>query len=183
MRSTPASPAPVALRPSTAAAWWGLGGTAAVLVDAIVRLTPKALAPWQTGDGGPDLALLTAAVVAAMIYLEGWRGFHLRFAPRAVHRAATLHRAPGWAAALAPLTVMGLLYATRRRLIGSWALIAGIVALVFSLRLAPAGLRAAVDAGVVAGLATGLLSLALHQARALRGQLPPVPPDWPDASA
>jgi hypothetical protein len=164
---------------------WAVVGLLAVLVDAIVRLLPRALEPILSGsDGslGPIGALAYVASIVSLAYSEGYRGFQLRFSPRVVVRALALARArkgKTWLVALAPVMVMGLVHATRRRLIGSWCLVLGIVGLVLLVRLLPQPWRGAIDAGVVVGLSWGTLATLVLTVRALRGDVPNIDPDLP----
>jgi hypothetical protein len=114
---------------------------------------------------------------------EGYRAFHQNFSPRVVVRAQYLsaHPRPLFVA-LAPLYCMGLLHATRRRLITSWALTIGIVAIVLLVRGLPRPWRGIVDAGVVAGLTCGVLSIVYFTVRGLRGAPMPVASDVPAPS-
>jgi hypothetical protein len=114
-----------------------------------------------------------------MAYFEGYRGFQLRFSPRAVVRAQTLGQAPWWCRLLAPLYCMGMVHATRRRLAGTWGMIAGIVMMVLLIRWLPQPWRGAVDAGVVVGLSWGVLSILDQTRRALLGQAAGIDPDLP----
>jgi hypothetical protein len=75
---------------------------------------------------------------------------------------------------------MGLFGATRRRLIVSWCLYAGLVVVIVSVRQVPQPWRGVIDAGVVAGLALGVLAVLYYVALALRGEPMPVPTDVPD---
>ena len=84
---------------------------------------------------------------------------------------------------LAPLFLMALVEATRRRLIINWLLVVVITALVLALRRTPQPYRGIVDAGVVAGLVWGTLATLYFCLAALRGrpiagdpELPPVEP-------
>jgi hypothetical protein len=159
---------------------WGIGGVLLILLQAVVRLTPMALAVFD----GTLTAVHWVAVVlwsAFMIYSEAWRGFHLRFSPRAVVRSLALAREkPPLLALLAPLVAMGLLYATRRRLIASYVLLIMIVAVVVAVRMLPHPWRGIVDVGVVLGLLGGALSLLFHTILALTGRPPQVAPEFPD---
>lgn len=162
-----------------AAAIWGLTGVIALLAQAIVRLAPMAWAPIRAGDLGAVHVAVAVPWVAMMVWTEGVRGFHQRFSPRAVVRAAALPRAPGWVQALAPAACMGLVWATRRRLIASWVLLLGIIALIVGVQQLPYPWRGIVDLGVVAGLGTGLASLLWHAARAWAGTWPDQDPEIP----
>lgn len=168
------------MRPTTLSAWlafvWSIGGTAAVLLEAIVRLVPRALVLLEDPEPVPLVA--AAAWSAFMVWTEGWRGFHQRFNPRVVARAARLTTRPWWSAVLGPLVVMGLLDATPRRLAASWLLVAMIVLLIVGVQRLADPWRAVVDAGVVLGLSFGTASLALHTVRAIRGTARPVDPEF-----
>lgn len=161
-------------------AWWGIAGVLVLLSQAIVRLTPIALEPLRQGDLTPLQQGLAAAWVGGMVWAEGWRGFHQRFAPRVIVRASHVHAAPRLVQALAPLACMGLIWATRRRRIASRALLAGVVTAVISVRWLPYPWRGVVDAGVVAGLAVGVASILWHLGLALAGHPPDVDPQLPD---
>jgi len=162
--------------------YWGVGGVVLMLVDAILRLSPVAARAFTHDLGVGELAALVA-LCAGMAWVEGFKGFHQRFAPRTIKRAALLRGAPPLAGWLAPLTAMGMLYATRRRLMGSWGLVVGILVLIVGLRFAPPLWRSMVDAGVCTGLSIGVVSLLVHAGRALRGTLPTLDADFPEASS
>jgi hypothetical protein len=149
-------------------ALWGAVGVIALLVRAVVGLTPIALAPLRAGQlGGLELAVLVAWC-AFMAYTEGYRGFQLRFSPFVAARVLEIRDRPSaLRVALAPAFCMGLFDATRRRLIVSWALLLGVTALVVVVRLLDQPWRGIVDAGVVVGLSWGTLSLVVSVVRAL----------------
>ncbi|ABS27332.1 hypothetical protein [Anaeromyxobacter sp. Fw109-5] len=163
-----------------AAAAWGLIGVTALLLNAVVRLTPVAvqgfaayrLEAWQWA--------LAAGNVAFMGYFEGYRGFQQGFAPRVVARALHLARHPRpLHVALAPLFCMGLFHASRRRLVTSWTLLLSIVGIVLAVRTIAQPYRGIVDAGVVVGLGWGLAALAASAWRAMAGDPPRVSPELP----
>ncbi len=162
---------------------WAVGGVVLLLLKAIVGLTPlalQALAMPLTGGHWVALALW----VAFMVYTEAWRGFHKQFSPRVVARALHLadHPRP-LHVALAPMFAMGMIHATRKRLIVAWGLVFGIVTLVVLLRFVPQPWRGIVDTGVVLGLLLGALSIGWHLARALGGHPPDIASDVPAAGA
>ncbi len=96
-----------------------------------------------------------------MAYAEGYKGFHLGFAPRVVARAHYLAANPRpLHVILAPLFCMGYIYATRKRQILSIALTLMIVCFVLIARMMPQPWRGILDAGVVVGLSLGVLSIA-----------------------
>lgn len=156
---------------------WGILGVATLLGFSVVRLSKPALALADAELGAHHVGVLVVWC-GFMLYAEAWRGFHKQFSPRVVQRAFTLP-ARGHLLALAPLVCMGLLHATRKRRIVAWSLVTGIFVLVLIVRSLPEPWRGIVDVGVVLGLAGGTLSIAFHTVRALRGDLPGVPADWP----
>jgi hypothetical protein len=161
-------------------ALWGIAGVLAILVDAVARLLPIVVDLADYTLAPAELAALIGWIVVMAIG-EGWRGFHRQFSPRVVTRALHLEarRSPRWVIVLAPLYCMGLVYATRRRLLTSWILTFGIVALVVAVRELAQPWRGIVDAGVVVGLAIGTLSIVYFVVRAARGHAIPVAPDVP----
>jgi hypothetical protein len=166
--------------------YWGLLGVIGLIAAAVLRLTPRM---WElTGHAlGPLHWLVLLVFTPYMAYAEGYKGFHLNFAPRVVARALYLREMPPVSMArqllltlLAPLFCMSFFHATRRRLLISWLLTSAIVALVIVVSRTPQPWRGIVDTGVVTGLALGLLSLLWHWQRwAIRGVRPAVPLDLP----
>jgi hypothetical protein len=76
---------------------------------------------------------------------------------------------------LGPLYSMGLIHATRKRLITSWAVSLGVATLVAMVKRLPAVWRFILDAGVVVGLSYGSLSILYLFFQAWRtGQAPKV---------
>ena len=161
--------APRDLRPiGLVAAGWGVLGVAALLTRAIWRLSPVAVDGLSAGL--PVWGWLAAAGwIAFMAYFEGYRGFQRGFAPRVVARAAELARSPSpLRVLLAPLYCMSLFAAARRRMIVSWTLLAGIVALIVGVARLAQPVRGVVDAGVVVGLGWGLGAVVVLAACAVR---------------
>jgi len=159
-----------------AAGLWGVLGVIAILVKAIVQLTPIALAVRHMSLTTIHWIVLAVWVVF-IVYSEGYRAFHKAFSPRVVARAQhlTAHPRPLFVA-LAPLYCIGLVHATRKRLVVSWCVTIGIVGLVLLVRLLDQPWRGIIDAGVVLGLMVGVLSIVYYTI----GQDPPVPPDVPE---
>ena len=124
---------------------------------------------------------LYAFSVVFMAYAEGYKGFQLRFSPRVIARAARIGQAPWWCKPLAPLFCMGLVYATRRRLIASWVLLLGIITLVMLISGLAQPWRGAIDAGVVVGLSWGMISVLAAAGQHLRGRSPEISADMPTA--
>ena len=148
--------------------YWGITGVLGILLYAILRLAPKvltmtehALTPLQWGS--------LIVFVLYMAHAEGYKGFYLNFAPRVVARANCLRlqysndlNSPvsGFLPILfAPLFCMGYFYATRKRMITSFLVTAGIVCLVQVVGLLSQPWRGIIDAGVVVGLGIGVCSI------------------------
>jgi hypothetical protein len=163
-------------------ATWGVLGVVLLLVQAIVKLGIVAADPFVNGSGLTPLeSAVCAAWVLGNIYAEGYRGFQKAFVPRAVARAFHLAAEPRPLSVLfAPFYAMALFRARPKRLAISWALVAFIVLAVVFIRRLPAPWRSIVDAGVVAGLVWGTVSLLTTFVRALRGDVPVYPLDLPD---
>ena len=163
--------------------YWGIAGVVLLLASAIIRLTPRVLELFDLPLSVPQWLLL-AGFSLFMLYSEGWKGFHLNFAPRVVARAEGLRRTPQLLLVLlAPLVCMGYLHATRKRQIISLTLTASIITLVLLVRLLPQPWRGIIDAGVVLGLGFGTLSILWHWLRLdLAGIAPGVAADLPEVS-
>lgn len=169
------------------AQFWGLLGVIALLASAVWRLAPRIV---ELADFalGPLHWLLLVVFTPYMAYAEGYKGFHLNFAPRVVARALYLREMQGSGmqrtllAVLAPAFCMGYFHATRRRMLVSWLVSAAIVALVLAVSHTPQPWRGIIDAGVVTGLALGIASLLWHWQRAWRGIRPDLALDLPAAS-
>lgn len=158
---------------------WGLIGVLALLVDAIYRLTPYALDLTRRSLDAVEIAALVGWV-AFNGYSEGYRAFHRQFSPRVIARARALDANPRpLHVVLAPLFVMGMIHATRKRLIVSWVIAAFIVGIVIVVRMLDQPWRGIIDAGVVIALAWGVASMLYYAARAFAGHPMPVDPDLP----
>jgi hypothetical protein len=165
--------------------YWGLCGVVGLIASAVWRLTPRIV---ELTDASLGLLhwLVLAVFTPYMAYAEGYKGFHLNFAPRVVARAWYLRdmQSPGslqgfLLTLLAPAFCMGYFHATRRRMLVSWLVSSAIVALVIAVSHTPQPWRGIVDAGVVTGLGMGIASLLWHWQRAWRGIKPEVPLDLP----
>lgn len=161
--NSPPSPEPGASPLHAGVYLWAICGVLALLVQALVRLTPIALEPLRTGALSPGLFAICVAWVIANLYLEGYRGFQLRFVPRVIARAqhlATRSDASALTVVFAPLFAMAYFGAKRRAMIAAWILTSVIIIAVILVRALPSPYRGIVDAGVVAGLGYGALNLA-----------------------
>jgi hypothetical protein len=138
---------------------WAILGVLILLGQGLAKLVPVAgqavFGPLSFGE-----RTVLWLFVAANFYLEGYRGFQLRFVPRVVSRAhhlATTPRPRTWTLLLAPLFAMGYFHAKRRALVSAWIVSALIVLAIVAVRHLPHPWRGIVDAGVVAGLGYGTL--------------------------
>jgi hypothetical protein len=160
------------------AATWGVLGVSALLGSAMLRLWPLVV---EAVEGfGRDVAFRVAVAVSLVFfgYTEGYRAFQRQLAPRVVARALTLVETPTLLRVLfAPFFCMGYFGATRKRLITSWAVSLGIVALVAAMKWVPQPWRGVVDLGVVFALGWGVLAVLAHFAAAVAGRAPAVSPD------
>lgn len=139
-----------------------------LLLFAVFRLSPMALELSSF-----DLQLVhwfTLAIsILYMAYAEGYKGFHLAFAPRVVARASYLSANPRLLHILfAPVFCMGYIHATTRRKLLSFGLTSMIICFVLIVRLLPQPWRGIVDAGVVTGLILGILSIGYFLLQRLR---------------
>jgi len=138
---------------------WGIGGVLLLLIFAIFRLAPMALELENSSMSMVHWLTLAFSVIY-MAYAEGYKGFHLGFAPRVVVRARYLANNPRpLHLLLAPLFCMGYIHATRRRQIVSFVLTTMIICFVLIARSMPQPWRGILDAGVVVGLSIGVLSI------------------------
>jgi hypothetical protein len=142
------------------AAAWGVGGVAAVLLFAVVRLAAYTSEAFTYSVSAVQWTAMIVNLLF-MAYFEGYRGFQLSFCPRVVARALQLYRNPTVAdTLLAPLYCVGYYRSRRSTIVGTWAGTFGIISLVLLLNRLDQPWRGIIDAGVVLGLTWGLISLA-----------------------
>jgi hypothetical protein len=159
---------------------WGLAGVLALLLSACFRLWPKAVDAFSHVFVWHHWMALTV-IVLGMAYAEGYKGFQKAFSPRVAARARYLRDHPRTLhVLLAPLFCMGYFHATKRRQITSISLTLGIVVLVILVSFTAQPWRGIIDAGVVVGLAWGVLTVALYGLSALRSAEFPFSPEVPD---
>jgi len=116
-----------------------------------------------------------------MGYAEGYKGFHLKFSPRAAARARYLQANPTPVRVLlAPFFCMGFFHATRKRKIVAYSLTAMIILLIVVVRRLPQPWRGIIDAGVLLGLGWGLLSVWLFAFKAFFSSRFSVSPETPE---
>lgn len=159
-------------------AMWGASGVIAICAFAIWRLSRYTIDALEMPLNGVQWMLLVANVLF-MAWSEGYKGFQLKFSPRAAARALYLYRTPvGWQTRLfAPLFCFGYFGAVRRVRIVTWSLTAGIVVLVLLVHQLDQPWRGIIDAGVVVGLSWGIVSLLICYIRAFGSGQYPAPPE------
>jgi hypothetical protein len=150
----------------TGGALWGVVGVLMLLGSAVYRLSFLALDAFSY-DFFWYHWVAFALIVVFMAYAEGFRAFQQGFSPRVAARARYLRDNPRVSRVIfAPLFCMGFFHATRRRQVTSISVTAGIILLVLMVRLLPQPWRGIIDAGVIIGLAWGIVSLFIFSIRA-----------------
>jgi hypothetical protein len=152
---------------------WGIGGVLWLLIRAIWRMVGVVV---EVDLGTLGLWHIAFGVVwtVFMAYSEGYRAFQLKFCPRVVRRALWLASAKRpWLSVLAPMVCIGLVHASRKRLVVSWSIVALIVCLIIGVRMLAQPWRGLIDAGVVVGLGWGVIAILVLAVQAFRGR--PVP--------
>ena len=167
---------------------WGILWVSLLLGRAIWRLGPLALEPWTENLMTDGQKAIYVGWLVANAYLEGYRGFQLRFSPRVVSRAIYLGQNPRplWVILALPFC-MSLFHSTRRQMTVSWVFIGALVLVIWWVRSLPQPWRGIIDGGVVLGLAWGLAVIwGLFVKYLLGHQLPPpgdLPPEKPMQAA
>ena len=138
----------------------------AFIVSALYRIVPLGLGAYQFSFTTWHWVLLWTWV-PAMMWAEGYRGFHQSFSPMFAARARYLAENPRTLhVVLAPLFCLGLFHATRRRIVSSSVLVVGIAILVILVRMLEQPTRGIIDLGVVMGLSIGIVSMVIWTIRA-----------------
>lgn len=144
---------------------WGSLGVVYILVKAIKRVVPIALEPFRSeGVVAPLTRYQLGAYIVTCLwfaYVEGYKGFQMKFSPLVVSRSFTLQpsTSPLHHILFAPLYSMGLFHATKKRLIVSWCVSIGVTGIVAAVKRLPYPWRNIVDAGVAVGLSWGTISI------------------------
>jgi hypothetical protein len=160
---------------------WGVLQVILILFNAIKRLLPVALIPFHKNDLSLDQWVWYGFFCLAMGYTEGYKAFQLKFSPMAVSRAFDLIKNPSiFNYLFAGPYCMGLFNAPKKRMILSWSITAGVLALVKIVKYLPYPYRSIVDAGVVVGLSYGALSIVILSLFALMGRTIVNPDDVKD---
>ncbi len=164
--------------------YWGISGVVLILLSAITRLSARVVEMFSA-----PLSLLQWVVLVIfavyMAYAEGYKGFHLNFAPRVITRAQIFlagNNSNNFIySLLAPLLCMGYIYSTRKRKLVSFLVTTAIIIVVLLVRLLPQPWRGIIDAGVVLGLLLGILSIIYFWIQSRHEQwVSPVPADFPE---
>jgi len=158
---------------------WGSFGVIMILANSMKRIIPIALEPLLPSASTPLTQFQLAAYIAMCLwfaYVEGYKGFQLKFSPLVVSRSLTLK--PGSSSfhhfLLGPFYSMGLFHATKRRQIISWSVSTGVICIVAAVKRLPYPWRNIIDAGVVVGLTWGSISIAIQWFKAIFLNKPPV---------
>ena len=147
---------------------WAVAGITGILAWAIVRLSGIALDALEMPLAWYHWATI-GAFVPFMAWSEGTRGFQRRFSPRVAERAMLIRSAPTAARVIfAPLFAAGFFGGSRRERIGACLGTTAILVLVILVHRLEQPWRGILDAGVVAGLAWGLVATLALSARAWR---------------
>ena len=145
---------------------WAISGVLGLIGQALWRLTPIAWEAVTSGTMSPTEWIVCLVWVIVNAYSEGYVGFHRKFSPRVARRAMALARAPSWLrVVLGAPYAMGLFAADRRTKIVGWSVTALVAIAIVLVRRLAQPLRGIVDAGVVVGLAIGMVSLVVHAVR------------------
>jgi hypothetical protein len=157
---------------------WAVTNVLAILGNALKRLFPVAMQPFVNKDILPYHYAMYAIWSLYMAYAEGYKAFHLKFAPMVVNRAFHLHENKSLLnIVLAGPYSMGLFAASRKRMIVSWSITAGVFALISVVKHLPYPYRSIIDGGVVVGLSLGTASIVWNTIGALFGKIPKVEDD------
>jgi hypothetical protein len=141
------------------ASLWAICGFTLLILTAITRLSAIALDTFHYKLNWYHWAALVFSVVV-MAYSEGYKGFQLKFSPRFAARCRHLRHEATWLhTLLAPFFCMGFFHTTRARKIISFSLTLMILGFIQIAHWLPQPWRGILDAGVVTGLAWGLISL------------------------
>jgi hypothetical protein len=170
---------------NTMASLWGAGGVVYILAKSIRRILPIALEPFLATSVPLSPFQLGAYVSMCLwfAYVEGYKGFQLKFSPLVVARAQTLkpfNGSPIHHILFAPFYSMGLFHATKKRKIVSWSVSIGVGMIVAAVKRLPYPWRNIVDAGVIVGLSWGSLSIMIGWIKAaIMGQETKMDPALP----
>jgi hypothetical protein len=157
---------------------WAVGGVLLLLSQAIFRLSQVAWEALATFELTQAQIAITAAWALASSYMEGYRGFQLRFVPRVLARAHYLAQNPGAAPVLlAPLYAMAFFRAKTRAKVAAWGISLLVLAAILIVRNLPQPWRGIIDVGVVVGLSWGVVCMVWGVIHRLQGAAPAGDPE------
>jgi hypothetical protein len=169
------------------ASLWAAGGVVMILGKSIKRILPIALEPFGPNASAPLSNFQLSSYVAMCLwfaYVEGYKGFQLKFSPLVVARAQTLQPLNGTPIhhiLFGPFYAMGLFHATKKRKIVSWSVSLGVGLIVAAVKRLAYPWRNIIDAGVIVGLSWGSLSIMIQWIKAaLLGQKLAMDPALPE---
>ncbi|MEM9296759.1 MAG: hypothetical protein AAGA64_00100 [Bacteroidota bacterium] len=164
-------------------AFWGIGGVLILFSQAAFRLSQRGIEAFSEQHVLTWYHWLTLVVcVVFMGYSEGYKAFQLAFCPRVASRAQYLSKNPHLLhVILAPAFCMGFFHATKKRIITSICVTAGVIFLILIVSQTPQPWRGLIDIGVVVGLAWGVMALIYFSWRAFTCKTFAYPPDLPEA--
>ncbi len=148
------------------AAIWGFIGVFLFIGSAILKLAHFTL---QINFETLELSqwMLMLAWIVFMAYYEGYKGFQKGFSPRVAARIRYLtYNVTIKRLVFAPFFCLGFFDAERKRIIFIVCITLGIVLIVKLVENIPMPWRGMLDAGVVVGLAWGLISMVLFSIKA-----------------
>jgi len=162
-------------------ALWGVIGMTLIFGRGLLSLYPYAMKLEPNTFNWVHWITLGISLLF-MGYAEGYKGFQLKFSPRAAARALYLKKNPTIARVLfAPLFCMGFFHATRKRKIVTYSITTMIIVLIISVHQLPQPWHGIVDVGVLFGLGWGLVSVWVFCAKAFFGKDFDVSPETPTA--
>lgn len=145
---------------------WGAAGIGFIFGNAILRLGLIGLDTFSYSLQWFHWAALLFSVLF-MGFAEGYRGFQQGYSPRVAARLRFLKdNVTPLRFVLAPLFCMGFFDIQKKRMIVSYCLLLGIVALVQLVHMLEQPWRGIVDLGVVVGLTWGSISIILFTLKA-----------------
>lgn len=139
--------------------FWGLAGVVTMLLYSVMRVIPSWSELAAPQNGLIDYVVFSI-VLLAMIYWEGYKGFHKAFAPRVVSRSKALIYQPSPVyRILAPVFCIGLIGSPIRRKISLIVFTGVIVLLVVGVKAMPQPWRWMIDLSVAMALLVGVGSI------------------------
>ncbi len=158
---------------------WGVLQVVSIIGNAIKRLLPIAMQPFQENGLLPYQWAMYVMWSAYMVYMEGYKTFQSKFSPMVAKRAFKLvdHSSPLNVVLAGPFS-MGMIDATSKRMKISWGVTIGVFGLVQVVKKLPYPYRSIVDAGVVAGLSYGTATILWFATKAMLGFHIDMDPDF-----